>query len=207
VASGLSQRIIFHNDGNQVVRLLSEVFQLRRPDVTRKDADGYNLVATQGVPVLVTRRDRLADFKGTRLRDGDMVGRRISSPTFAFGGDGATNNYVVCNGTFAPGGTVTVTFGLGADHPMNPFKHRYHPDHDNLGPDFRTYREEAYGILREVTLVFDADSGGTTPASGYNELKGEYRERIRGLHRNPIATSGRFVLRRLNTIAELNPAP
>ncbi len=207
VASGLTQRIIFHNDGNQVVRLLSEVFQLRRPDVTRKDADGYNLVATQGVPVLVTRRDRLADFKGTRLRDGDMVGRRISSPTFAFGGDGATNNYVVCNGTFAPGGTVTVTFGLGADHPMNPFKHRYHPDHDNLGPDFKTYREEAYGILREVTLVFDPDSGGTTPASGYNELKGEYRERIRGLHRNPIATSGRFVLRRLNTIAELNPAP
>ena len=54
VASGLSQRIIFHNDTNQVVRLLSEVFQLRRPDVMGKDSDGYNVVSTQGVPVLVT---------------------------------------------------------------------------------------------------------------------------------------------------------
>jgi hypothetical protein len=99
-----------------------------------------------------------------------------------------------------------VTFGLSADHPLNPFKHRYHPDHDNRGLDFRTYREEAYGILREVTLVFDPASGGASPAAGYDELKGDYRERIRGLHRNPIAGSGRFVLRRFNTVGELNPA-
>ena len=206
VASGLSQRIIFHVDTNNTTRLLSEVFQLYRESTSTNDVDGYQVTAKQGESVLVTDRSRLADFKGSRLRDGTLVGRRISSPTFAFEGSAATNHYVACTGQFGPGQTVTVTFGLSADNPLNPFKHKYHPDHDNLGTDFRTYSEEAYGVIREVTLVFDSESGGTSPAAGYDELKGTYREKVRGLHKNPIYGSGRFVLRRFNTIGELNPA-
>ncbi|MCX6917419.1 MAG: hypothetical protein NT167_31030, partial [Verrucomicrobia bacterium] len=160
----------------------------------------------QGQNVLVTQRSRMGDFKGARMRDGAMVGRRISSPSFAFEGAAGTNNYVACAGQFGPGQTLTATFGLSANHPLNPFKHKYHPDHDNLGADFRTYQEEAYGVIRELTLVFDAQSGGVSPAAGYDELKGEYQEKIRGLHRNPIYASGRFVLRRFSPIGELNPA-
>jgi hypothetical protein len=206
VPAGLSQRIIFHNDSNNLTRLLSEVFQLVRPNVTTNDTDGYAVTAQAGTPVLITDRSRLADFKGSRLRDGAMIGRRFSSPTFAFDGAGYTNHYVLCSGQFAPGGTVTVTFGLSADNPVNPFKHKYHPDHDNLSASFKTYDEEASGVIREITLVFDPASGGSSPGAGYNELKGDYRERFRGLHRNPIVCAGRFVLRRLNTIGELNPA-
>ena len=205
VAAGMSQRILLHVDTNNLTRLLSEVFQLYKEATTTNDADGYQMTARENRPVLVTDRRRLADFKGARLRDNTMVGRRISSPTFAFEGAGATNNYIECAGQFGPGGTVTVTFGMTANHPLNPFKHKYHPDHDNLGPDFQTYQEEAYGIIREVTLVFDAANGGSSPAAGYDELKGEYREKVRGLHRNPIYASGRFVLRRLSPIGELNP--
>lgn len=206
VASGISQRLLLHVDTNNLTRLLSEVFQLYRPPVTTNAPDGYQVVARPGQTVLVTDRRRLADFQGARLRDNAMIGRRISSPTFAFEGLAATNNYLACSGDFGPGGVVTVTFGMSANHPLNPFKHKYHPDHDNLAPDFRTYQEEAYGIIREVTLVFDAATGGTSPAAGYDELKGEYREKIRGLHRNPIYASGRFVLRRFTPIGELNPA-
>lgn len=206
VASGISQRILLHVDTNQLTRLLSEVFQLYREAVTTNDVDGYQMTSRAGQPVLVTDRRRLADFGGARLRDNAMVGRRISSPTFAFEGAAATNNYIECVGQFGPGGTVTVTFGMTADHPLNPFKHKYHPDHDNLGADFRTYQEEAYGIIREVTLLFDAGTGGASPAAGYTELKGQYREKVRGLHRNPIYVSGRFVLRRFSPIGELNPA-
>ena len=206
VPAGLSQRILFHVDTNSVTRLLSEVFQLYRESVLTTDVDGYKVTAQQGQNVLVTQRSRMGDFKGARMRDGAMVGRRISSPSFAFEGAAGTNNYVACAGQFGPGQTLTATFGLSANHPLNPFKHKYHPDHDNLGADFRTYQEEAYGVIRELTLVFDAQSGGVSPAAGYDELKGEYQEKIRGLHRNPIYASGRFVLRRFSPIGELNPA-
>ena len=206
VPAGLSQRIIFHVDTNNVTRLLSEVFQLYRESVQTNDADGYKITARQGQNVLVTQRSRMGDFKGSRMRDGAMVGRRISSPSFAFEGAAGTNNYVACAGQFGPGQTLTATFGLSANHPLNPFKHKYHPDHDNLGADFKTYQEEAYGVIREVTLVFDAQSGGVSPSAGYEELNGTYQEKIRGLHRNPIYGSGRFVLRRFSPIGELNPA-
>jgi hypothetical protein len=206
VPGSFAQRIAFHVDTNGVVRLLSEVYQLMRPATTRTDSDGYKIEDEPAQLVLVTHRSRISDFTGSRLRDGTLAGRRISCPSFTFEGDGATNNFVVCSGSFGSGGTVTVGFGLTPDHPMNPFKHKYHPDHDNLSADFRLYKEEAYSIFREVTLEFDDQGAGAKPAAGYTEVQGIYRERFRGLHRNPIMTSGRFVLRRISTIGELNPS-
>lgn len=205
VPGSFAQRIAFHVDTNGVVRLLSEVYQLMQPATTRTDSDGYKIEDEPSQFVLVTHRSRIGDFGGSRLRDGTMAGRRISCPSFTFEGDGATNNFVVCTGTFGPAGSVSVGFGLTADHAMNPFKHKYHPDHDNLSSDFRTYKEEAYSVFREVTLEFDDQGAGAKPSAGYTEVQGVYKERFRGLHRNPIMTSGRFILRRISTIGELNP--
>jgi hypothetical protein len=58
-----------------------------------------------------------------------------------------------------------------------------------------------------VTLRFDALPPGKDPAAARNEVAGVYSERVTGLHRKAVATSGDFRLRRISRIDELNPAP
>ena len=47
---------------------------------------------------------------------------------------------------------------LDYDDPVNPFKHRYHPDHDNLDEQFSTNKlaagKESYNVARDVLLNF-----------------------------------------------------
>jgi len=98
---------------------------------------------------------------------------------------------------------------LPADHPINPFKHKYHPDHDNLDERFEEPAAESFAVTRQVALDFAAapPPGRTAVDFGYNEMGGTYRETITGIHKNPLHLGGTFFLRRLSTIAELNPAP
>ena len=46
-----------------------------------------------------------------------------------------------------------------------------------------------------------------TPDYGYGMIGGHYRERIFGLHKQPIQVSGTFELNRASAIAELDPSP
>ena len=55
-------------------------------------------------------------------------------------------------GGFAIGNTNKCTIVLEPNFATNPFKHRFHPDHDNLDPTFQHFEPEAYRVVRSIEL-------------------------------------------------------
>ncbi|MFH0909410.1 MAG: hypothetical protein V1929_11670 [bacterium] len=199
-ASEFSFRAIVHVDTNNQARLLQHVL------VMWKDGSYTNgAVHVPGRYVLVTD-DSLADqFSGSTLRDGEQVGRRISSAAFGFrdplpmaGLFGCSTNPLSC----------VVTTGF--DDPLNPFKHLYHPDHDNLDARYSTNAlgqgVESYTVTREIELAFtDEDPEGVTVAGwGDNQVGGVWRETIRGLRHQELRIEGFFRLQHASGVGVLN---
>ena len=69
------------------------------------------------------------------------VGRRLSAIGFDF--DGKGTNDMALAGTFAPGNSLTGAIQIASDYPLNPFLHKYHPDHDNLDASFNAITNAA----------------------------------------------------------------
>jgi hypothetical protein len=112
----------------------------------------------------------------------------------------------------APGQSLTCTLSLGADHPTNPFLHRFHPDHDNLdelGAPLAANAKEAYAVTRELTLsVAAADPQGADGQPRYDwgvsRLEGSWSEVLTGVHKHPIRLAGTFQLERASNVDVLN---
>lgn len=184
-------RLMLHVDDSGAVKLLKEVIQMYD-----SDAKDY---------VLLTNHEKVTDYDGVAVRDGEPVGRRLSAVGFGFQG-----TYIDCGSGISPTGKVTCTFDLLSAHPTNPFLHRYHPDHDNMDERYVGTVEEAYKISRNMTLDFDTryppdvdlDARQVKPAGwGDSLLGGTYTETLKGLHKytNGIIVSGPFTLRRVVT--------
>jgi len=104
---------------------------------------------------------------------------------------------------------------LPADDPLNPFKHKYNPDHDNLDRKYQGYEEtvplymyESYLVNRKVVLALtEQPPGGEATAAtvdwGGATWGGTYREVIDGLHQNTITARGYFVIQRVLTAGQL----
>ncbi len=120
--------------------------------------------------------------------------------------DALTLNEVPMTGTtpgITPGNTLTGTIYLGADHPTNPFRHKFHHDH-----------QHGYAITRQLTVTFDtATSSNAVSPSGFgvNMITGTYQEQIFGLHKplGPhqdigLITTGPITLNRVSLQASLN---
>ena len=108
------------------------------------------------------------------------------SLTGAVGGNGTT-------------GALTGSMTMPADHPLNPYRHRYNPAHLT-----------GYEITRDITLTFAAEDPdpvnamlGLADSVGDNELVGTYREVISGVSLEPIAVAGFFRLFRRSETAPL----
>jgi hypothetical protein len=123
---------------------------------------------------------------------------------------GGSSNVLAMTGGFGIGNTARATLVLEPDAATNPFKHKYHPDHDNLDATFANFKAEAYRITRQVELQFTAqppsalESASAAIEYGYSVLGGVYRETVSGLHRSNIVTSGTFRLTRVNNSPVLN---
>ncbi len=100
---------------------------------------------------------------------------RISAPTWP--GIGPAE----MNGSF--GGTLSATVNVPFNDRLNPFVHRYHPDHDNLATDFKTplaANNESFDISRQVKFFFGATSKSGTkyspavPSLKFKGAAGEY---------------------------------
>jgi hypothetical protein len=107
------------------------------------------------------------------------------------------------------GDTLSCTVTIDYDDPQNPFKHGYHPDHDNLDERFEEKLPEgveSLTVTRQIQLQFTAnDPEGLLLAGwGDNQLGGLYRETVTGLHRSAIHSSGRFRLYRASNTPVLN---
>ncbi len=202
--SEVNLRLLLHVDTNGVTRLLREVIQMWADGVYTNDPSGLRRAAAPGRHVLITDPALLPGFRGAGVRDGELVGRRLSSVGFDFDTGGTT--FLPLSGNFGVSNQLSGTLSIAPTTPTNPFRHKYHPDHDNLDATFRNFVPEAYAIDRHIELTFTATDpgGGAAPDYGYGTLAGTYRERVGGLHKDDLHIAGRFRLSRVSTTGVLN---
>lgn len=196
-------RMIVHVDAAGNVVLLKDVIQMWQEGTYKPDPENpeFNIVDEPGRYVLITDDSLLPQFEGAVLRDGEPVGVRMSTAAYDFAED-----ELELEGLFGPGGLLTGSIVTAPDHPTNPFLHRYHPDHDNLDPQFLNFREEAYAVTRQMEFVFASEDpeGSESPEWGNGEVAGSFNESLSGLHRSTIFVSGTFRFRRVLNIDQLN---
>ncbi|AKS42486.1 hypothetical protein [Wenzhouxiangella marina] len=196
-------RVLMHVDASGTTRMLKEVIQMWQDGTEIPDPDnpGFFITETPGRNVLVTREELIPNFSGAVLRGGEPVGLRVSTAGFDFEGP-----ELELAGAFGANGLLTGSIVLDPEFPTNPFLHRYHPDHDNLDPQFLNFREEAFEVTREFEFFFSLNDPEqlNPPEYGDEELAGAYSESISGLHRSTVFVSGTFRMRRVSTVPLLN---
>jgi len=206
--ASLPLRILLHVDHAGEVRLLKEVIQMWKDGVLSPAGDGTNVVSTTpGRYVLLTDDALVSQYKGVAIRDGEMVGRRISAIGFDF-----EEQSLLMTGSFGAGHQLTVTNLVPPTFRTNPFRHKFHPDHDNLTPDYQNFQQEALDIQRYIALDFslryppELELPTTTPPPewGHDRIGGMYVEELRGLHKEPINVQGTFELERISLVDRLN---
>ncbi|MBL9167170.1 MAG: hypothetical protein JNN07_05480 [Verrucomicrobiales bacterium] len=206
VANALQFRILIHVDESGQARLVQKVLQMWKPGTYHPDPSDptQQTVEQPGRFVLVTDEALAGNWSGVTLRDGDPVPRRVSTVGYAL----KTPLPLVGAGTFGAN-TIGGSILLGYDDPLNPFKHKYHPDHDNLTERFdQTLPEgqESFTFTRQISLEFSSTDpeGLRLPGWGDTQLGGTYRETMRGVHRKPIFLQGIFRLSRASRVPLLN---
>jgi hypothetical protein len=198
-------RVLLHMDGNGTVRLLQKVLQMWQDGTLKPDPvdPTKSVVDEPGRFVLLTDESLVSQIPrltGATLRDGTPVGRRFSTAAFGFRSPRTMSK---------SGDTLSCMVTIGYDDPLNPFKHAYHPDHDNLDERFEEKLPEgveSLTVTRQIQLQFTgADPDGLLLAGwGDNQLGGLYRETVTGLHRSTIYSSGRFRVQRASNTPVLN---
>jgi hypothetical protein len=190
-----------HMDTAGTTRLLQQVFLVRKPPVLVPSEENPSLyeVAEPARMVAVTDESLIPGIIGT----GNLMGQRLSSPVFAF------NEPLALTGGAFGAGTLQGSCPLPYDHPLNPFRHAFHPDHNNLDERFEQKLpegKESFSVGRAVTFEFTANDplGLNPPGWGATEIGGIYRESITGLHRSVIQASGSFRLVRVLSTPTLN---
>jgi hypothetical protein len=194
-------RILLHVDAAGATRLLPEIYLVRKPPVMVPSAEDptINEVAEPARTVAVTNEKLIPGIIG----NGGIMGRRISSPIFA-----PDQPLSLGGGTFGTG-VLQGGHTLGYDHPLNPFKHVFHPDHNNRDERFEQQLpegRESFTVARAVSFEFTATDplGLNPPGWGSTEVGGIYRETITGLHREALHVRGNFRLVRVLSAPTLN---
>ncbi len=198
--------IIIHVDNENHCRLLGQVVELwKKPTLSDDDKA---IVTEPGQYVLACDIDalNLDDYEGVSLRDSRLQGRRIASAMFSI----TDCHHVSAVEAFGEAGTVNqldYTIHIGKDDALNPFMHRYHPDHDGLNDGVNDQMDEVYEITRHLTFKFTDEIPGQYGNSiigwGSTVVGGEYREEVDGIHKHSIKSQGAFLLKRNSAIAEL----
>jgi hypothetical protein len=195
-------RVMIHVDGNGTARLLKEVIQMWKEGTRIPDPEnpGLFLIDEPGRFVILTDDGLIENFTGAVLRDGEPVGYRVSATAYDF-----EPQSLVMSGSFSTTGTLGAALTLDAEAATNPFRHKFHPDHNNRNELYTLFLEEAYPVSRTLSFVFSSSDPGSGGASfGSNQMGGTYHETISGLHRNDIAVEGIFSLDRISVSPVLN---
>jgi len=207
-ASKFQFRIILHVDASGQVRLLQKVLQMWKRGTSKPDPDdpSREIVDVPGRFVLLTDETLAASYSGATLRDGEPVGRRISTAAFSF-----RQPLIMASADDfgSEGSTFVCTNILDYQDPLNPFVHRYHPDHDNLNESYTSLLApgtEAPTVTRMISLEFTADDPDRLQIAGWgsSQLGGIYRETVQGLHKAPLYVEGTFRIHLSSDIPTLN---
>ena len=91
------------------------------------------------------------------------------------------------------------------DDPLNPFKHVYHPDHDNLRANGTKLAEgeENFTITNRVHLTWNTEPDprlGATLWRPDETVTGTYEQEILNLRKTPITLRGAFTLKRVSRV-------
>ena len=202
-ASQFQFRLLLHVDAAGNTRLLQKVVLAWTNGVSFTNDQGFTETTSPGRFVLVTDENLLSQFSGSSVRDGTVSGRRFSSAAFAF----RDPLMVSRSGPFGDtNATFTCVVPMGFDDALNPFKHRYHPDHNNLDDRYSVSVRECPDVTRQISFQFSAAPLESADLAGWgdNQLGGVYNETITGLHKNAITTQGTFRLYRASTVDALN---
>lgn len=173
-AKPFSMRVLLHVSASGQVKLLKEAVLMR----TR---------GASPAPVIVTQMNLLANYDGTTVRGAQLIGQRFSTVSFPMTGD-----TLALTGGLAAGTSTTGTLALAANDPVNPFRHKYHPDLANAGR----------AVSRAITIAITT---GESPAD--HVLNGTWTESLTGLHTSAITVTGSLVLNRVSTVDQLNNTP
>jgi hypothetical protein len=205
-ASEFQFRILLHVDAAGDTRLLQKVVVTWTNGVAATNLQGFQETVVPGRYALITDDALLPRFSGSTLRDGVPTGRRISSAAFSFREPLLVQRTAEFGNT---NGVFSCRVALGYDDPLNPFVHRYHPDHNNLDDRYEAPKRESLDVTRDISFEFTSrDPDNTTlPGWGDNQLGGLYRELITGLHKAPVHVEGSFRIRRISSVAVLNDSP
>lgn len=196
-------RVILHQSEDGNLRLLQDVYIMKKDGVTTTDADGFTSVTEPARIVLVSDESKLSQFRGSTLIDQSVVGRRISSASFGF------DQPILMTDVSGDGTAYSGVVFMGYDDPLNPYKHRYHPDHDNRSEQFDqtlAAGAESYDITRELTFRVSSTDPQDLPIAGYGDTRiaGIYEEQISGIHRNTIKVRGTFRIENIVSVGVLN---
>ena len=185
--------VILHLSNAGEYKMLIEVALLETPE-------GDLVLATPDCPSNVCD-----GLDGAMTVNGQPFARRISTAAFSFEDDLS----------FDPAGNFTSALGgsimIAPNDPLNPFRHKFHPDHDcldRLGQPLQgnALESECFQVNRSFVFAFDPapPDGRSVLDWGDSVLGGTYTEQVQGLHKETITAAGRFELRRVSTIGELN---
>lgn len=184
--TGFPLRLIVHMDSAGRATLLQEAYVAQPAPATG---------TTPGAPLVFSR----ASYSSTT---GLLLPQRVSSASFPLD--------LVQSGTGQLGtsGSLVFNVALGYDQDTNPFKHAYHPDHDNFDALYSTTKlknkQESYTVSRAVALNFQTSLPGVSdPTWGSTTLGGNYTETLSGLRAQDIHVSGLFILHRVSDASTL----
>jgi hypothetical protein len=201
-ATDFTFRLLVHVDGAGQARLLPWVIEMFKEGVLAPNPENpaQNLLVTPGRQVWVTNRNLIPNFSGATLRDGEPVGRRLSAVAFGFEAP------VTLSGGAFGSGTIGTSLAMDHNHRLNPFKHKFHPDHDNLNLRFDGPLPEAFDFTRAVSLEFTPVDPEGRSTSGFGEtlVGGVYREAITGLTAPTLHVQGIFRLHQVARTPVLN---
>ncbi|MEE2729364.1 MAG: hypothetical protein VYA55_01025 [Pseudomonadota bacterium] len=176
----MTVKLLLHDNGS-TVHLLKEVYL-----VSEVATDN----STQSV--LLTDDSELFNYHGIALNNRREVGYRLSSSAFDF-----TGTKLALSGDLQS--ELNGVIQLQPDLPTHPMKHRYHTDHDGVQNS-----QEVWDITRTIKLTPDQQFA-PSPEAGQGRIVGVYEEQITGVHKSTVRIRGRFVLERVNRIAQLDP--
>jgi hypothetical protein len=160
--------IIMHVNSQGYARLLPEATLMQTREVTPR-------------PVIVTLPAQLANYDGITPRGGKQVGQRWSATNFPPPAGGVSLSY---DGSYWISGSVT----LSAAHPLNPFRHKYHPDLANGRPVTRNY-------------AIQANPGDSRSDHVWS---GTIYDLVDGLNKNRMESRGTVTFTRVSTAGKLN---
>jgi hypothetical protein len=191
--------VIIHLSDDGVYKLLTEVTLMWEGGDPDSGTPGRSVLVTPECPQAV-----LEGLEPKTLQDGQPFARRVSTANFSFEGD------LALGGSFDT--ALVATIAISPNDPLNPFRHKYHPDHDcldrddiPLGPEALDY--ECFNVTRDLTFWFEANPPpgvADRPGWGDTQLGGIYEETLEGLHKEALHVAGRFELQRVSQVGTLN---